>query len=70
MAVAGGITPTTFPVASARSTVPPSSEAVSPFRVSGNVHDVPAAAEARVSDSLIPSGVAVSVTSVPGRIPG
>ena len=30
----------------------------------------PAAAEFRVSDSLIPFAVAVSVTSVPGRIPG
>ena len=30
----------------------------------------PPPAKLRVSDSLIPSGVAVSVTSVPGRIPG
>ena len=40
-ATAGGITATTLPALSFRSTEPPSSVAVSPLSVSGNTHDVP-----------------------------
>jgi hypothetical protein len=58
-----------LPVPSVSCTEPPASDGVSPFRVSGNTHDVPADAELRVSDSLIPSAAAVSVTSTPGSAP-
>ena len=69
-ATAGGITHTTLPALSFRSTASPSSDGVSPVTFSGNNHDGPACAECSVSVSSRPVAVAVSVTSVCGRMPG